>query len=147
MSELKRPAPAATLTRAEILAVAALLGGFIGVVLWFDRVDFYNKHFFDTGAIVFADNVVRIVFVGIFSWLIYAPGAAITALVTTPEQRAALFPAELAVLGVGIGVGIWHVAMLILGVLDLYYQAVMVALCLAILVASARHFGRVAVAG
>ena len=52
-----------------------LLGGFIGVVLWFDRVDFYNKHFFDTGTIVFADNAVRIVFVGIFSWLIYAPGA------------------------------------------------------------------------
>ncbi len=99
-------------------------------MLWFDRVDFYNKHFFDTGAIVFADNVVRIVFVGILSWLIYAPGAAIAALVTTPDERAALSPAERAVLGFGIGVGIWHVAMLILGVLGLYYRAVMVALCL-----------------
>ena len=147
MSELERPAPAATFTRADMLAVAVLLGGFIGVVLWFDRVDFYNKHFFDTGAIVFADNVVRIVFVGIFSWLIYAPGAAVVALVTTPDQRAALFPAERAVLGFGIGVGIWHVVMLILGVLDLYYRAVMVGLCLAVLVASARHFGHVAVAG
>jgi hypothetical protein len=147
MSELERPAIAATFTRAEMLAVAVLLGGFIGVVLWFDRVDFYNRHFFDTGAIVFADNVVRIVFVGIFSWLIYASGAAVVALVTTPGERAALFPAERAVLGFGIGVGIWHVAMLILGVLGLYYQAVMVALCLVILVASARHFGRVAVAG
>ena len=116
-------------------------------MLWFDRVDFYNKHFFDTGAIVFADNVVRIVFVGIFSWLIYAPGAAIVAFVTTPDQRAALFPAERAVLGFGIGVGIWHVVMLILGVAGLYYQSVMVVLCLAVLVASARHFGRVAAAG
>ena len=130
-----------------MLAIAALLGGFIGVVLWFDRVDFYNKHFFDTGAIVFADNIVRIVFVGILSWLIYAPGAAVVALVTAPGDRAALFPAERAVLGFGIGVGIWHVAMLILGVLNLYYQAVMVALCLVVLMASARHFGRVAVAG
>jgi hypothetical protein len=147
MSGLERPVSAATFTKSEMLAVAVLLGGFIGVVLWFDRVDFYNKHFFDTGAIVFADNVVRIVFVGIFSWLIYAPGAAIAALVTTPGERAALFPAERAVLGFGIGVGLWHVAMLILGVLGLYYQAVMVALCLVILVASARHFGRVAVAG
>ena len=123
MSELNRPAIAATFTSADMLAVAVLLGGFIGVVLWFDWVDFYNKHFFDTGAIVFADNVVRIVFVGIFSWLIYAPGAAVVALVTTPDQRAALFPAERAVLGFGIGVGIWHVVMLILGVLNLYYQA------------------------
>ena len=130
-----------------MLAIAALLGGFIGVVLWFDWVDFYNKHFFDTGAIVFADNVVRIVFVGIFSWLIYAPGAGVVALIMSPNQRAALSPPERAVLGYGIGVGIWHVAMLTLGVLNLYYQAVIVVFCLVVLVASARHFGRVAVAG
>jgi hypothetical protein len=147
MSELERPALAATFTRAEMLAAAVLLGGFIGVVLWFDRVDFYEKHFFDTGAIVFADNVVRIVFVGIFSWLIYAPGAAIAAVVTTPGQRAALSPAERAVLGFGIGVGIWHVLMLILGVLDLYYRAVLAGLCLVVLIASSRHFAHVAVAG
>src|ERR1700729_1187725 len=138
---------AAGFSAAELLAVAALLGGFVGVVLWFDGVDFYHQHFFDTGAIAAANNAVRIVFVGILSWLIYAPGAAVVALVTAPPERAALFPAERAVLGFGIGVGIWHVAMLILGVLGLYYQAVMVALCLAVLVASARHFGRVAVAG
>src|SRR5580704_15319332 len=90
---IERPAPVARFTKADMIAIAVLLGGFIGVVLWFDRVDFYHKHFFDTGAIVFADNVVRIVFVGIFSWLIYAPDAAIAALVTTPDQRAALSPA------------------------------------------------------
>ena len=147
MSELERPASAATFTKAQLLAVAVLLGGFIGVVLWFDRIDFYNKHFFDTGAIVFADNVVRIVFVGIFSWLIYAPGAAVVALVTAPGERAALFPAERAVLGFGIGVGIWHVAMLILGVLGLYYRPVMAGLCFVVLIASSRHFSHVALAG
>jgi len=42
-----------------MIAVAALPGGFTGVVSWFDGVDFYNKNFFDTGAIVFADNVVH----------------------------------------------------------------------------------------
>jgi hypothetical protein len=147
MSEFERPALAATFTRADVLAVAALLGGYVGVVLWFDRVDFYHKHFFDAGAIVFADNVMRVVFVGIFSWLIYAPGAAVAALVTTPAERAALSPAERAVLGFGIGVGIWHVVMLILGVLDLYYRSVLAGLCFVVLVASSRHFGHVAVAG
>src|SRR5580704_4783420 len=147
MSALERSAPATTFTRSDMFAVAALLGGFIGVVLWFDRVDLYNKHFFDTGAIVFADNIVRIVFVGIFSWLIYAPGAAVAALVTTPGERAALSSAERAVLGFGIGVGIWHVVMLILGVLDLYYRSVLAGLCLVVLVASSRHFAHVAVAG
>src|SRR5580704_1356604 len=140
-------ATVAGFSAAELLAVAALLGGFVGVVLWFDGVDFYHRHYFDTGPIAAANNAMRILFVGIFSWLIYAPGAAVVALVTAPAERSALFPAERAVLGFGIGVGIWHVAMLILGVLGLYYRAVMVALCLAVLVASARHFGRVAVAG
>src|SRR5579862_9246545 len=90
-------------TAAELLAVAALLGGFIGVVLWFDGVDFYHRHFFDTGAIGAANNAMRIVFVGILSWLIYAPGAGVAALIMSPDQRATLSPAERAVLGFGIG--------------------------------------------
>src|SRR5580704_117510 len=132
---------------AELLAVAALLGGFIGVVLWFDAIDFYHRHFFDTGAIAAANNAVRIVFVGILSWLIYAPGAGVAALIMPPDQRAALSPAERAVLGFGIGVGIWTVAMLILGVFGLYYRAMIAGLFMAVLAASARHFGRVAIAG
>src|ERR1700719_996270 len=131
----------------ELLAIAVLFAGFIGVVLWFDGIDFYHRHFFDTGVIAFANNAVRIVFVGILSWLIYAPGAAVVALVTAPSERAALFPAERAVLGFGIGVGIWHVVMLILGVLDLYYRSVLAGLCFVVLVASSRHFAHVAAAG
>lgn len=50
-------------------------------------------------------------------------------------------------LGFGIGVGIWHVVLLILGVLGLYYRSVMAGLCLVVLVVSARHFGYIAVAG
>jgi len=147
MSELERLTAPATFIRVQMLTIVALIGGFIGVVLWFDAVDVYHRHFFDTGAIVAANNAVRIVFVGIFSWLIYAPGAGVTALIMPPDQRAALSPAERAVLGFGIGVGVWHVTMLILGVLGLYYQAVMVALCLVVLVVSARHFGCIGVAG
>jgi hypothetical protein len=147
MSELERPAPAATFTKADMLVVAALLGGFIGVVLWFDWVDFYNKHFFDTGAIVFADNMARIVFLGIFCWLIYVPGAAVLTRIMALGERAALSAAERAVLSFGIGTGIWYVVMLILGVLDLYYRWIMAGLCLIVLVASARCFAQTAVAG
>jgi hypothetical protein len=129
------------------LAAAALIVGFIGVVAWFDAIDFYHRHFFDTGPIVAADNLVRVIFVGIFSWLIYAPGAAIAALVMSTDERAALTPPERAVLGFGIGLGLWHVAMLILGLLGLYYRPMMVGLCLAVVVVSARHFANLAIAG
>ncbi len=137
----------AAFAKTQVLAGAALICGFIGVVAWFGAIDFYHRHFFDTGLIVAADNVVRVVFVVIFSWLIYAPGAAIAALVMSADERAALTPPERAVVGFGIGLGIWHVAMLILGLAGLYYQPVIVGLCLAVLVVSARHFANVAVAG
>src|SRR6202051_2565467 len=124
----------AAFAKTQVLAGAALICGFIGVVAWFDAIDFYHRHFFDTGPIVAADNLVRIVFVVIFSWLIYAPGAAIAGLVMSTDERAALTPPERAVLGFGIGLGIWHVAMLILGLVGLYYRPVIAGLCVAVVV-------------
>jgi hypothetical protein len=139
--------PAAGSVKARAAAAIALVCGFIGVVAWFAGVDFYHRHFFDTGPIVAADNVVRIVFVAIFSWLIYAPGAAIADLMMSADERAALTSPERAVLGFGIGLGIWHVVMLTLGLLGLYYRPVIVGLCLAVVVVSARHFADAAIAG
>ncbi len=147
ISGLTRPAPIVTPVGAKLLSAGLLIGAFIGVVLWFDEVDFYHRHFFEPGALVVVDNLVRVVFVCIFSWLIYAPGAGVAALVMSARAQSALTPAERAVLGFGIGIGIWHVAMLILGELNLYYRPVMAGLCLVIVVASSGHFGAVAVAG
>ncbi|MGD0430073.1 MAG: hypothetical protein ABSA58_03180 [Acetobacteraceae bacterium] len=133
-------------TRATILATGLLVGGFIGVVLWFGLVDFYHLHFFDAGWIVAADNLVRVVFVAVLCWLIYAPGAGVTTLIIPAQERAILTSAERAVAGFAIGAAAWHVAMLILGVANLYYRSVMIFLCLAVLAGSARHFAAVSVA-
>jgi len=146
-SALERSAPRAGLGWAEWLAVAALLGGFTAIVFWFGQVDYYHRHFFDAGMIVVADNALRIVFVGILSWLVYAPGAGIAALIMSARERAVLTTAERAVLGFGIGIGIWHAVMLVLGVRNLYDRPVMAGLCLLVLLGSARHFGTVAAAG
>jgi hypothetical protein len=136
----------AAFAKTQVLAGAALICGFIGVVAWFGAIDFYHRHFFDTGPIVAADNLVRMVFVVVFSWLIYAPGAAAAALIMSADERAALTPPERAVLGFGIGVGIWHVVMLILGLLGLYDRPVIVGLCLMVVVASSRPFAHTAIA-
>jgi hypothetical protein len=132
---------------ADLISIFLLLGVFVAVVLWFDFVDFYHRHFFSRGVIVIADNAARTAFVLLLSWLIYAPGAGIAAMVLPMERRARVSPAEWAVLGFGIGVGLWHLGMLILGVVDLYYRGIMVALALMILLASASHFAEVARAG
>jgi hypothetical protein len=133
-------------TWGALLPIVVLTCAFIGVVLWFDQVDFYHLHFFDPGAIVVADNLVRIFFVAILSWLIYVPGAWIAGLIMSPTERAALSPAERAVTCFCIGIGICHVALLLIGILDLYFRLVMTALCAVVLAASAMHFADVTVA-
>ena len=112
-------APKLGATISRLMPCILLLGVFVAVVLWFDTVDFYHRHFFDRGIIVVVDNAARIAFVLLLAWLH-------------------------AVLGFGIGTGVWHVAMLMLGVLNLYYRPVMVGLALLTLLLSARHFTNVA---
>jgi hypothetical protein len=131
---------------ARFLIAAAPTGVFIGILLWFYGTEFYIRHFFDRGPLVVVDNVERLLLVGILSWLIYVPGAAVATRIMPASAKAALTPAERGVLGFGIGVGIWHVVMLILGILGLYYRVVADALCLVILVPSGRHFADVAYA-
>jgi hypothetical protein len=146
MRGLRWTAPGATSARVEWFAAGLLVLGFVGVVLWFDGVDFYHRNFFDAGPIVVIDNVQRIIFTVIFSWLIYVPGAAVVAVILSPAARVTLSPAERGVLGFGVGIAIWHVVMLILGILDLYDRPLIQILCLLIITASAPQFGRVAVA-
>jgi hypothetical protein len=147
-SQLDENGSPMTFSRA-VMPVALLFGAFVAVVLWFSEVDFYHRHFFDTGKIVLADNALRVVFGLILCWLIYAPGASILALIArrrTERTAWSLCPAERALLGFGIGIGVWHVILLIVGVLGLYYRSVMIVLCAATLAASARHFCEVSCA-
>jgi len=123
---------------------AALLAVFLAIVLWFNVVDFYHRHFFDHGIVVLADNLARIGFLLILSWLIYAPGAAVAQVLLPGADRAGLTPAEQSVLAFGIGIGLWHVLLLIMGVAGLYYRSIMIGLAAIVLLASARHFGTVA---
>jgi hypothetical protein len=126
---------------AEMGWAAALIALFLAVVIWFNGVDFYHGYFFDHGFIVFADNIARVGFLFIFAWLIYAPGAAISAALLPRFGQLELTPAERAVLAFGLGLGPWHLVMLTLGVSGLYYRSVAIALAAIVVLASARQFG------
>ena len=131
----------------RLVKITALFCAFIAVVLWFWYVDFYHRHFFDSGAIVLVDNLFRVVFVTILAWLIYAPGAGVAALLTTAKEYTRFSVAERAVLGFGVGVGLWSVVLFLLGLVSLYHRGVMVGLCVIVLASSAKHFADVAGAG
>jgi hypothetical protein len=144
--KVRGAAVAARFNKLAFLPIAVLFAAFIGVVLWFRQVDFYHLHFFDTGAIVSADVAMRLVFVIILAWLVYAPGAGILALLErrrSAQPAFPLWPVERALIGFGIGIGLWHVVLLILGVAGLYYRAIMVGIGAVVLLASARHFAAV----
>ena len=129
--------------KVEFLSVALLFSFFIADAWWFQRIDFYHHYFFHTGAIVFIDNVMRIGFVLVLCWLIYVPGAGILDVIERQRRRGqikGISPAERALMGFGIGIGVWHVVLFILGEFNLYYRWVMIALCAATLLASAKSF-------
>ena len=86
----------------KFVLVVGLLSSFVAVVLWFNLADFYHRHFFDTGPIVVVNNVARILFVAILSWLIYAAGAGLVSLITSSRAELKLTPTERAVLCFGI---------------------------------------------
>ena len=136
--------PARSAVWAEAAWAATLFGVFLAIVSWFNVVDFYHRHFFDHGLVVFVDNLARIGFLFILSWLIYAPGAAVANALLSGADRTQVSHTERSVLAFGIGVGLWHVLMLILGVAGLYYRSIMIGLAAIVLLASARHFGTVA---
>lgn len=144
-SKSARAALTVPLTAATLLPIVALFGGFAAVVLWFGRVDFYHRHFFDAGAVVFADNLMRVLFALILCWLVYAAGAGILAILTR-QSSSKLSPVERALAGFCLGAGIWHIALFTLGLLGFYYRSVMIGLCAATLLVSARHFGEVSIA-
>jgi hypothetical protein len=78
---------------------------FLAVVCWFDTVDFYHRHFFDRGFLVFADNLARVGFLLILTWLIYAPGAALASRLLRRSEQVQLTLAERWGSGSGSGFG------------------------------------------
>jgi hypothetical protein len=120
-----------------IQSFVGLLILFGAIILWFRQIDFYHRHFFDSGLVVVADNLFRAAFVAVLFWLVLGIGLVIAQRVL-PRNVWLRRPAiERIAFGFAIGAGLWHVVLLAVGVLGLYYRSVMILLCLAAFVASA----------
>ncbi len=126
----------------KIVGPALLFTVFLAVVAWFSIEDFYSRHFFDRGIIVFADNAFRIAFVMVLAWLVCAPGTVIVDRFARREGGIQLSGMERAVLAFGTGIGLWHAVLLLLGIVGLYYRSVIVVLCALVLLATSPQFGR-----
>ena len=130
-------------TGTVILSGMLLLAAFAAVETWFIAGDFYHQDFFDHGWRVVLDNGARIIVTAILFWLIYAPGRAVIAVLMRPPQRRTFPLGERVVVGCCIGLGLWHVVMLVLGVAGLFYRPLMIGLATLVLLASTRYFAEV----
>jgi hypothetical protein len=95
----------------------AYFGGYIALLAWFKVIDVYHAQFATKGLVVATYNAFRVLFVFYMFWIVYAAGAfALRRLGKFPEPHAI----ERFVLGFFAGAGLWHIALLALGYLNLY---------------------------
>ncbi len=110
-------------------AFVAFLGGYVALILWFKWVDVYYLHFATSGPLILVYNALRAVFAFYLFWIVQAPGTLLLRLVAGSAYENIHWLDRLA-LGFLAGTGIWHVALLVLGLAGFY--TVMVAISLTV---------------
>lgn len=104
------------------------MGGYVALLVWFKQFDFYHTHFTTKGLPVVAYNCFRVLFIFYLFWIVYAAGA--LALRLVGRKLDSLQTTERLVLGFFAGTGLWHIALLALGYLNLYTATVAIAITL-----------------
>jgi hypothetical protein len=100
---------------------------YVALLFWFHEVDVYHRHFSEAGIIVVGYNCFRILFIFYLFWIVATTGLILLRAVAR-QELAELSAPERLVLGFFTGSGVCHVAMLILGYLDLYTVPIAIAL-------------------
>jgi hypothetical protein len=118
-------------------------GAYAGLVVWFQGVDVYHKHFAATGVLVLAHNVFRALFIFYLFWIVHAAGTLMLRL-AGGKAVDSLGVLERLAAGFFAGTGVWHLTMLALGYLNLYTVPVAVALTLPVVALSYGNFAAAA---
>jgi hypothetical protein len=108
---------------------------YIALLIWFHEVDVYHRYFSEPGLIVVAYNCFRVLFIFYLFWIVTIVGLLLLRTVAR-QELAELGVLERLALGFFSGTGVWHVAMLVLGCLDLYTVPVAIAVTLPLVILS-----------
>ncbi len=119
-----------------------LVISFLCLVSFLHLTDVYHQDFFTPGYMTLLYNVCRTVFMLFIFWMIYAVGYLTTYKFTSLATAQSLSIVDKIILYFGIGTGIVQIALLLLGLANLYYTSVAMILCSFVLAISAPHFNR-----
>lgn len=125
--------------RFEFLSFLAYMAAYEFILFWFRKIDVYHDHFSARGDVVLVNNALRVLFIFYLFWIVYTPGKWLIARIAGRGSVTASRGEELAI-GFMAGTGIWHVAMLALGFLNLLSWWAAVALTVPIVLLSFAHF-------
>ena len=122
----------------DFLLYCLFVGGFVGTLAFFNLVDVYDKHFFQSGyAAIY--NAFRLIFAAYFFWLVYVVGRQALSFVAA-DALAGMRLHERLALGFFVGAAALMIVMLVLGYLNLYWRVVAWAIAVPIVALSYRHF-------
>jgi hypothetical protein len=123
------PGSAPTRNWRYVASAALFLIPYVALLFWFKDVDVYHRHFSESGWIVGAYNAFRLLFIFYLFWIVEAAGALLLRAAARPELAELAVFERLAVCFF-TGTGVWHVALLGLGYLNLYTVPVAIVLTL-----------------
>ncbi len=125
-----RPLPTDPAARKRgLYGLVAFVAGYIALILWFKEIDVYHRHFATAGVVGLVNNLFRIAFVGYLFFLVHGTGAIALRLIPGANLARAR-PLEAAVVRFYAGTGIWHIALLAVGFLNLFTVPVAVGITL-----------------
>lgn len=121
------------------LSAVLVAAGYVFLLHWFDRIDFYHRHFFDHGGLVTRYQIMRLLFIPCIAWLIYAAGAGALCIISGRAAFGALAPLERYLLGAITGAGLWYAALFCAGLAGMYTKPAAVTLTVAVMMLSLPH--------
>ena len=122
----------------DFLRYCLFVGGFVAALAFFNLVDVYDKHFFQSSyAAIY--NAFRLIFAAYFFWLVYVVGRKALSFVAG-DRLAVMRLHERLALGFFVGAAVLTIVILVLGYLSLYWRVVAWAIAVPIIATSYPHF-------
>jgi hypothetical protein len=112
----------------NILGLTTYLVGYGALLAWFKWIDVYHAHFEATGTLVLVYNIARVLFIFYLFGIVSSAGSLALRVAFGPLKE--IDTLEHHVLSFFTGAGLWHIALLALGYLNLYTVPVAVAVTL-----------------
>lgn len=112
----------------RLLGPIIFTGCYVSLIAWFSWFDPYQKHFWESGAVITAYNILRLCYVVFLGWILSSSGYII---IGAMKGRGVVLPTgglDTVILSFYLGAAIAAIILFVMGYLNLYYAPVFMVL-------------------